>query len=225
MTINNRLSTLDEHCTDLRLEEYVAQCSDGEPLALAQMARKANLSLVQPRMMSGHVQGRLLKMLVRLRAPRRILELGTYSAYATSCMAEALGSDGRITTIELFDELEPFIREMLQKTGVAAKVDVIIGDALEVLPNLPLEEYEMVYLDANKRLYVDYFELIEERLPIGALIVADNTLWDGKVIDSSQHDAQTEGIRAFNDLVACSTRFEKVMIPLRDGLTLIYKVH
>ncbi len=215
---------VDDRQEALKLEAYISAHIDPEPKELSGLTREANLRLVNPRMISGHLQGRLLKMLVRLHRPRRILELGTYSGYATACMAEALPPDGSITTIELFDELKPFITKAMKSMELQDRVECLIGDAIEIIPTLPLSEYDLVYIDANKRHYEEYLNLLEERLPVGALIIADNTLWDGKVTDLSAQDAQTCGIRAFNDRIATSERFEKVILPIRDGLSLIYKI-
>ena len=155
-----------------------------------------------------------------------MLELGTYAGYSALCIAEGLADDtDRVDTIEIEDELEDFIRRALDESEYGARVQLHIGDALELLPALLDENsYDMVYIDANKRHYVEYFNLLAERLPSGAFILADNTLWDGKVADAEEHhDAQTRGITAFNDLIASDDRVEKVILPLRDGLTLIYK--
>lgn len=215
---------IEDHQRQLLLEEYIEAHTDPEPETLAALARKANLRLVSPRMMSGHLQGRLLKMFVRMQRPRKILELGTYSAYATACMAEALPDGSSITTIEIFDELQPFITDAIESLGFSDKVTPLIGNALEILPTLPLEEFDMVYIDANKRHYVEYIEMIEDRLPIGAVVIADNTLWDGKVIDEKEQDEQTVAIRKFNDRMMTSKKFEKLILPIRDGLTIMYKI-
>ncbi|MDO4770215.1 O-methyltransferase [Porphyromonas sp.] len=215
---------IEDHRRRLLLEKYVKTHSDPEPETLAKLARKANLRLVSPRMMSGHIQGRLLKMFVRMQRPHKVLELGTYSAYATACIAEALPQDASITTIEIFDELKPFISEAIKTLEISKKVHSLIGNALEIIPKLPIEEYDMIYIDANKRHYVEYIELLEERLPVGAVVIADNTLWDGKVVDPNEQDEQTVAIRKFNDRMAKSSRFEKVILPIRDGLTIMYKI-
>lgn len=157
---------------------------------------------------------------------RKILELGTFSGYSAICLAEGLGEDGVVHTIEIDDELEDFIRDNLAKAGVSDKVCVHIGDAREILPMLmEANDFDMVFVDADKRMYPEYYNLIIDRLRSGAVLVADNTLWDGHVVedDSQRHDAQTTGVKEFNDMVATDKRVEKVILPLRDGLTLIYK--
>lgn len=212
--------------TDSRIEEYIARHIDREPDNLHRLYRRVNTELLYSRMCSGHVQGRLLKMLTRMVAPHRVLELGTYAGYSALCIAEGLsGDDDRVDTIELEDELEEFIRGAFDESEYGHRVRLHIGDAMAILPRLLAEtSYDMAYIDANKRHYVEYYNLLIERLRSGAFILADNTLWDGKVADEAEHhDAQTRGIVAFNDLIADDERVEKVILPLRDGLTLIYK--
>lgn len=215
--------TLSETLHEIRLDDYVARHSDPEPPVLRELRHRANLNLVYPRMVSGHIQGRLLKMLVRMIRPRHILEIGTFAAYATICMAEALPEEARITTIEVDEELESFIEKSLTDAGVRDRVELVIADAEQLLQELDLSRYDLVYLDANKRQYPRYYELLMAGLPSGAFILADNTLWGGKVPDPELHDPQTDGIRAFNTLVADDERVEKVLLPVRDGLTLIHK--
>lgn len=212
--------------TDSKIEEYISGHIDREPDNLHRVYRRVNTELLYSRMCSGHIQGRLLKMLTRMIRPHRVLELGTYAGYSALCIAEGLDSDNdHVDTIELEDELEDFIMRSLDESEYGKRVRLHIGDALELLPGLLRENsYDMVYIDANKRHYVEYYELLIESLRSGAFILADNTLWDGKVADECRHnDAQTLGIMAFNDLVAADDRVEKVILPLRDGLTLIYK--
>lgn len=212
--------------TDSKIEEYISGHIDREPDNLHRVYRRVNTELLYSRMCSGHIQGRLLKMLTRMIRPHRVLELGTYAGYSALCIAEGLDSDNdRVDTIELEDELEDFILRSLDESEYGKRVRLHIGDALELLPGLLRENsYDMVYIDANKRHYVEYYELLIESLRSGAFILADNTLWDGKVADECRYnDAQTRGIMAFNDLVAADDRVEKVILPLRDGLTLIYK--
>ncbi|MDE6345615.1 MAG: O-methyltransferase [Muribaculaceae bacterium] len=212
--------------TDSKIEEYISGHIDREPDNLHRVYRRVNTELLYSRMCSGHIQGRLLKMLTRMIRPHLVLELGTYAGYSALCIAEGLDSDNdRVDTIELEDELEDFIMRSLDESEYGKRVRLHIGDALELLPGLLRENsYDMVYIDANKRHYVEYYELLIDSLRSGAFILADNTLWDGKVADECRHnDAQTRGIMAFNDLVAADDRVEKVILPLRDGLTLIYK--
>ena len=207
------------------LERYILDHIDPEPDNLRRLDRDTHLRLLYPRMCSGHLQGRLLKMLVAMIAPRRVLELGTYSAYAALCLAEGLADDQcRVDTIELDDELEDFITEHLAQSPVGHRVHLHIGDALEIMEQFD-QPFDLIYIDANKRDYVGYYGHALPLLRPGGFIIADNTLWDGKVTDPSEHhDAQTRGIRAFNDLVAADPRVQRVILPLRDGLTIIRKL-
>lgn len=212
--------------TDSKIEEYILEHIDSEPDNLHRLYRRVNTELLYSRMCSGHLQGRMLKMLVRMVRPQRVLELGTYAGYSALCIAEGLADDScTVDTIEVEDELEDFITRSLDDSEYGSRVRLHIGDAMELLPRLLGENsYDMVYVDANKRHYVEYYNLLVDRLRSGAFILADNTLWDGKVADGNSHnDAQTRGIMAFNDLVAADDRVEKVILPMRDGLTLIYK--
>ena len=175
-------------------------------------------------MVSGHLQGRILKMLVRLHRPQRILEIGTYTGYATLCLAEALPKNGEIHTIEKDDEMESFIREQFDASDLKDKIRLHIGDALEVIPQLE-GCFDMVYIDADKRLYCEYYDLIFDQIPSGGLIVADNTLWNEKVLETPPpSDKQTLGILNFNEKIKHDRRIEKVILPLRDGLTIAFKL-
>lgn len=207
---------------DDKLEKYIAEHIDREPDNLYRLYRRVNTELLYSRMCSGHLQGRLLKMLTELQRPRRVLEIGTYAGYSALCIAEGLPDDDcRVYTIEIEDEMEDFIRRQLSESPYGERVELLIGDAMEIIPRLD-ESWDMVYIDANKRFYIDYYNLLIDSLRPGALIIADNTLWDGKVTDlEANRDAQTRGIAAFNDLIAADNRVEKVILPLRDGLTLI----
>ena len=207
------------------LEDYILNHIDAEPENLYRLDRDTHLQLLYSRMCSGHLQGRLLKMLVRMINPKMVLELGTYSAYSALCLAEGLTDDScHVHTIEIEDELEDFIREHLAQSPFGHRVTLHIGDAADIVPTLG-ETFDLIYIDANKRDYVAYYHMVMPYLRQGGFIIADNTLWDGKVADGIEHhDAQTQGILAFNDLVAADPRVEKVILPLRDGLTLIHKL-
>lgn len=206
------------------LEDYILNHIDAEPAALRKINRDTHLRLLYSRMCSGHLQGRLLKMLVRMINPHRILELGTYSGYSALCLAEGLLSDdARVDTVEIDDELEDFIRENFDKCAWGNRVTLHIGDACEILPKIT-DKFDLVFIDANKRNYDEYYDLVFDLVNYGGFIIADNTLWDGKVAeDGVKLDAQTEGILKFNDKIADDDRVEKVIVPLRDGLTIIYK--
>lgn len=206
------------------LEDYILSHIDREPEQLRQLNRDANVYLLYPRMCSGHLQGRILKMLTTMIAPMRVLELGTYAGYSALCIAEGMPEGGELHTIELDDELEDFITERFSRSPYAAKLNLHIGDAMEIVPRLGLQ-WDMVFMDANKRHYVDYYNMLLPMVRKNGYILADNTLWDGKVTDpGAAHDQQTLGIIEFNDLVAADSRVERVILPLRDGLTLIRKL-
>jgi predicted O-methyltransferase YrrM len=206
------------------LEDYILSHIDEEGEHLARLNRETHIYHLRPRMCSGHLQGRLLKMFVRMINPRNILELGTFTGYSGLCLAEGLiAPDGELHTIEIDDELEDFIRSHFEASAFADRIHLHIGDAREILPSLG-KTFDLVFMDANKREYCEYYELVFPMLAPGGFIIADNTLWDGKVVDwGKKLDAQTEGILRFNDMVAHDDRVEKVIIPLRDGLTIIYK--
>jgi predicted O-methyltransferase YrrM len=208
----------------MNIEEYILQHIDAEPPLLSKLQRQANLDLMNPRMNSGHLQGRLLKMIVEMIKPKLILELGTFAGYSALSMAEGLPDDGRIITIEIDDEKEDFIRRFIDMSTFADKITLHIGDACDFLRSYAGEPFDMVFIDADKRLYEDYYRLVWDKLSPGGFILADNTLWDGHVIDESyDRDSQTTGIRRFNDLVAADDAAEKVILPVRDGITLIRK--
>mgnify|MGYP002622977332 CR=1 FL=1 len=207
------------------LDEYVSAHVDAEPAYLHALYRATQLHLLYPRMASGHVQGRLLKMLVRMVRPQRVLELGTYSGYSALCLAEGLEEGGVVHTVEVNDEQEDFTRRWIEGSPWGHRVRLHIGDAMEVVPRLGLT-FDLVLIDADKRRYVDYYELVMPWVRKGGYILADNTLWDGHVLEPAGgvRDAQTLGIMAFNDRVAQDGRVERVIVPVRDGLTIIRKL-
>lgn len=208
-----------------QIDDYILAHIDPEPENLRKLNRQVNTSLLYPRMCSGHLQGRILKMLVAMINPMKVLELGSYAGYSALCLAEGLQSPGAsVTTIEVDDEMEDFITTQLKASAFGDRVRLIIGDAMQILPSLA-DDWDLVYIDANKRNYTDYYNILIDRMKTGTFIIADNTLWDGKVTDPDHnHDPQTAGIIRFNDLVAADSRVEKVIIPMRDGLTIIRKI-
>lgn len=205
-------------------DDYLLSHIDPEPPYLHALYRATHLQLLYPRMASGHLQGRLLKMLVQMIRPQRVLEIGTYSGYSALCMAEGLPEGGHILTFEINDEQEDFTRPWFENSPYADRIDFRIGNALAEVPRLR-QTFDLVYIDADKRKYVDYYEMVLPCLASGGYIIADNTLWDGHVFEEHPRpsDLQTLGIQRFNDLVARDSRVEKVILPLRDGLTLIRK--
>ena len=207
------------------LEEYILSHIDVEPEALARIDHDTHVQNYYWHMCSGHLQGRLIKMLTCMIRPRRVLELGTFSGYSALCLAEGLPDDEcRVDTIEINDEQEDFIREHLALSPHGKRVTLHIGDARDIVPQLDAR-FDLVFIDANKRQYVEYYDLVMDYLNDGGFIIADNTLWAGKVVDpKAQREAQTRGIMAFNDHVKADPRVEVVIIPVRDGLTLIRKL-
>lgn len=205
------------------IEQYILSHIDEEGELLKNLNRDAHVNLLRPRMISGHLQGRLLKMFCRMIQPKYILEIGTYTAYATLCLAEGASDDAEIHTIEVNDELEDFILKHLHKSKLKDKIHLHIGDAIQIIPTIDCI-FDLVFIDANKRHYCEYYDLIFDKVRPGGLIIADNTLWDGKVLETPHPtDKQTIGIQAFNDMLAKDNRVEKVILPIRDGLTLIWK--
>lgn len=204
-------------------EDYISLHISPEPPALKKLFRETHLYRLYPRMCTDHVQGRLLVMLTRMISPQRILELGTFTGYSTLCFAEGMPEGAHIDTVEVDGEYSDDLRELFAASG--RDIRLHIGDAEEVVPQLLAEgTYDLVFIDANKRRYPQYWEILADALPSGAYILADNTLWTDKVLDPAARDPQTEGIRRFNDLVAADSRFEKAIIPVRDGLTVIRKM-
>ena len=206
------------------LEDYILKHIDAEGDDLRRLNRETHLYHLRPRMCSGHLQGRMLKMMVRMIRPQHILELGTFTGYSALCLAEGLADDScRLDTIEIDDELEDFIRAHFDASPLAPRINLHIGDARDVLPTIE-GDFDLVFIDANKREYCQYYEMVFDRVAPGGFIIADNTLWDGKVVDwGKKLDAKTEGILRFNDMIAADDRVEKVILPVRDGLTIIYK--
>ena len=205
------------------LEEYILAHISPEGEMLRRLNRETHLYHLRPRMCSGHLQGRLLKMFVRMIAPKAILELGTFTGYSALCLAEGIAPDGVVHTIEIDDELEDFIRAHFDASEYGSRIVLHIGDAEQIIPTLDTR-FDLVFIDANKRDYVAYYEMAMQVLNPGGFIIVDNTLWDGKVVTCTEKiDAQTAGILAFNDHVAADDRVEVVIIPLRDGLTIIHK--
>ena len=205
----------------MSLDEYILQHIDAEGDYLHALWRDTQLRLSYGQMASGHLQGRLLKMLVEMIKPQKVLELGTFSGYATLCMAEGLQEGAEIHTFEVFDENEDFLRKWFEGSAYKDKITLHIGDALQLVPQMK-ERWDFAFIDADKREYVAYYEMLLPLMNPGGFIVADNTLWYGHVLEEARDsDMQTKGVQAFNDLVASDARVEKVILPLRDGLTII----
>ena len=208
-----------------QLLDYISEHSSPQPAYLDQIVHRTGLYTINPRMLSGHVQGRFLSFLSRLIRPIRILELGTFAGFSALCLAEGLQPGGKVVTIEKNDELEDFIRENLALSPLGEQVELHIGSTRDVLPTLPAEElFDLVFIDADKREYVHDYELLLPLVRSGGIILADNTLWDGHIIDPAYDmDKQTVALRAFNDYIRCDNRVSCLILPVRDGLTIITK--
>ncbi len=206
------------------IDDYILEHIDEEGSLLTTLNRDAHIKLLHPRMIAGHLQGRILKMFCRMMRPERILEIGTYTGYATICMAEGLGNDALVYTVEINDELQPFATSYIERSPYKDKIRMFWGDIEDLFPTFD-ETFDLVYIDANKRDYCKYYDLVFPSLRSGALILADNTLWSGKVVEEyhSASDKQTQGILDFNEKIRHDDRVEKVIIPVRDGLTMIWK--
>ena len=205
------------------LERYIAQHIDAEGDYLYRLWRATNVHTIHGRMASGHLQGRLLKMMVEMIKPKNILEVGTFSGYSALCMAEGLEPGGKVWTFEINDEMEDFTRPWIEGSPVADRVNFIIGDANVEAPKLGIT-FDMAFIDGDKRTYIETYETVLPMMRAGGFVLADNTLWDGHVVDPAYaHDQQTQGIDQFNRHVAADERVEKVILPIRDGLTIIRK--
>ena len=223
---SNKSISLTSHPSPLTSEKnalssYILSHIEPEGEYLYRLWRATNVHLLHGRMASGHLQGRLLKMLVRMIKPRNILEVGTFSGYSAICMAEGLEDGGKVWTFEINDEQEDFTRPWIEQSPVADKIEFRIGDAITEAPKLGVT-FDMAFIDGDKRTYCETYDTIFPLMNAGGIILADNTLWDGHVVDHAyDHDQQTVGIRRFNDEVAADKRVDVVILPERDGLTMI----
>ncbi len=203
--------------------EYIERHSSPESDVLQQITHSTHIEMINPRMMSGHVQGRVLSMISQMIQPSRILELGTFTGYSALCLAEGLREDGRLVSLEHNDELEDMIRRNLSLSPLGERIDLVIGDACEWLAAQTTDQlYDLVFIDADKREYCAYLDAVLPLVRPGGWILADNTLWDGHIVEAAyDKDKQTIALRAFNQQVAQDRRLEKVILPIRDGLTII----
>lgn len=205
------------------LDRYLEEHSSKEDPVLSELSRHTYLKEVHPRMLSGSTLGGFLSLFSQLLSPSRILEIGTYTGYSAICLAKGLKSGGKLTTLELNDELQHTARLFFKKAGMADKIELLNGDALDLIPGLP-GPFDLIFIDANKESYPAYFELCVEKLVSGGFILADNVLWGGKVLDTHEADSSTKAIREFNQLVTLDERVENLLLPIRDGLMLIKKL-
>lgn len=205
------------------VEKYILDHIDSEDPVLQEIDRETHLKVLGARMLSGHLQGQLLTLLSKMIQPERILEIGTFTGYSAICLAKGLTERGKLITIELDDELEDLAQKYFAKAGLQKKINQVVGPALEIIPSLS-ETFDLVFLDADKREYVDYYNLVFDKVRNGGYIIADNTLWSGKVLEKpAPDDEQSQGIIAFNEMIKNDSRVEKVILPLRDGMTIIRK--
>lgn len=206
------------------LYDYVVAHSQEEPPLLADLTRQTHLKVLQPRMLSGPLQGRFLSVLTKLLQPKKILEVGTFTGYATLCLAEGLPKDGLINTLDKNEELVDFQRSFFDRSPWGKQIHQYCGDAIEIIPTLE-GEYDLVFLDADKKNYLNYLELLLPKIKPGGLLLSDNVLWSGKVLEETQkNDRDTAVLKEFNQKLATHPNFETVLLPLRDGLTLSRKI-
>ena len=203
------------------MEEYILAHTTPPDTYLQRLYRATNLHLLRPRMTSGHLQGQLLRTLMQMIRPRTVVEIGTYSGYSALAMASGMDEGGKVVTFEINDEQEVFTRPWLENAPYKARVEMHVGNVFELLPPMNLR-IDAAFIDANKREYTEYYELLMPYTHSGTVLLADNTLWDGHVTDPAyDNDPQTAGIRRFNDHVAADPRVEQLILPERDGLTVI----
>jgi len=207
---------------DERLYNYIEQHIDKEPTLLKELSRETHIKIYNPRMLAGHFQGRLLAMISKMIKPKYVLEIGTYTGYSTLCLAEGIQEKGEIHTIEKNDELVDFIRSYINKSQFAEKIVLHIGDAREIVPKINLL-FDLVFIDGNKKEYVEYYNVIINKVKKGGFIIADNVLWNGKVIDKIENDENTKAVREFNKIIAENDELEKILLPIRDGIFIIRK--
>jgi len=211
---------------DPKLSEYCEIYSSSEPEVLKEISRKTYLTQLNPRMLSGHLQGRMLKLITQLLKPVNILEIGTYTGYSAICMAEAISEGSMIDTIEINEELRDPILANFETAGISKKVILHIGKALKIVPELlETKEYDMVFIDADKENYPAYFNLLKDKMKKGSVIITDNVLWSGKVINKIERetDLETIAIHKFNEMMAADLSFEKIILPIRDGISIALK--
>ena len=208
------------HFLSEELENYAAQHTEDEPLLLQELNKRTHLNVLQPRMISGHVQGRFLSLLSKMVQPRTILEIGTYTGYATLCLAEGLHPEGVLHTIDIKEELTDLQREFFDRSGYGSQIVQHLGKAADIIPALDTT-FDLVFIDADKQNYAHYFDLVIEKMNRGGIILSDNVLWSGKVVEEVKHnDKHTQALMAYNQKIKDDPRVETVLLPIRDGITL-----
>ena len=203
--------------------EYVESNSQLEPTLLKELNRETHLKILNPRMLSGSYQGRILSMISKIVKPKRVLEIGTYTGYSALCIAEGLDIKGVIDTIDINEELQEIQNKFFKKSGFANKINQHIGNALEVIPKIK-RKFDLVFLDADKENYINYFELVIDKINAGGILISDNVLWSGKVVDNKKKDITTKKLIEFNNLINNDKRVETVIFPVRDGLSITRKI-
>lgn len=210
---------------ELTLEQYIEQYSENEPSLLANLNRQTHVKMLQPRMLSGHLQGRFLSMLSRMIRPQHILEIGTYTGYSALCMAEGLQKNGRIYSIEMNDELNDFAQSFINQSEYANNIELLVGNALDLIPTLHLT-FDLVFIDGDKEQYEQYYNLSLQKLKPGGFMLIDNVLWSNKVLQpNASNDHATAAIKKFNKMIATDSQVSQVIIPIRDGITILQKKH
>jgi predicted O-methyltransferase YrrM len=204
------------------MEQYILEHSDAQDDLLYELYRETHKKVLHPRMLSGQLQGKLLEMISKMIRPSRILEIGTYTGYSAICLARGMTEGGMLHTIEINDELKDFIEHYLERSGMNDRITLHIGDALHTMENIR-EDFDLIYIDGDKREYPGYLKISRKKLRKGGFLLADNVLWDGKVVDPDIEDPHTRGIHQFNEQVKQDQNLEKMMLPLRDGLMIIRK--
>lgn len=204
------------------LERYIEAHTEAEPDILSCLSRATHQKILRPRMLSGNQQGQFLRLLCHLMGARRVLEIGTFTGYSAISMAWGMQEDGILYTIDINDEIEDFTRDFIVRSGLEKKIVFHIGDACEVIPTLQ-DQFDVVFIDADKRQYPEYYRLVLDKVRPGGMIIADDVLWEGKVLETNSRDAQTMGIQEFNELVQADPRVENILLPIRHGLMLVRK--
>lgn len=205
------------------LQRYLDFHTDGENDLLATIDRDTHLNVMLPRMLSGHFQGRCLSMLSKLIAPKTILEIGTYTGYSALCLAEGLDKRGKLISIDINEELESRVLTHWKQSSLHTQMELKIGDATTLIPALEMKTFDLVFIDADKKNYALYYDLVIDRVPAGGVILADNVLWSGKVYDQDSQDKDTVSMRLFNEKITKDERVEKIILPIRDGVFMIRK--
>lgn len=204
------------------INKYIEEFSSAEDKVLSQLTRETHLKVQMPQMLSGHIQGKFLEFISRMMKPEKILEIGTFTGYSAICLAKGLSPNGLLHTIDINEELQPIIEKHISIAGLQSKIVLHTGDAIQIIPTLK-ETFDLVFIDADKQNYSNYFDLVVDKVKAGGLIIADNVLWSGKVVEE-KHDKDTASLHAYNQKVLADSRVENFILPLRDGLNIARKL-